>query len=456
MQWSRISHERMVQLVSEYRHLAEWMASQHGCLHLNFTGDGHLFLFENPDAGIQFGVRLIQSWRRGEPFAIAQGMPPIPLRIGCHFGECVPLENDAWIGRAISLAKRVENAALPDAVFATEGVLSVIDLPLYTFEDAGPHSLKGDHLATRTLYRIISVQEEALLQRAPQDMTAEAWFLRGVSLGGPDADSGEEEAECYREALRLRQDYPEVHNNLAVLLRQRGELAGAAEHYREALKYRPNYPEAHYNYAILLEMTDSKAGAGKHYEEALRLRLDYAEAHHAYANMLKAKRDLPAAQRHYQDALRIRPAYAEAHNNYAILLEDMAEPMQAEAHYRKALELAPSYKEAHYNFALLLESLGRLAEARGAYEEAIALWPDYPEARNNLAVLLHLSGDFETAAEHYRAALKLRPNDPEVHYNYGLLLEACGEPEKSAFHLRTAKDLTPDSPAFKSVIETPV
>ena len=96
VQWSRMPSERMVQLVSEYRHLAEWMASQHGCLHRNFVGDGHLFLFENPDAAIQFGFRLIQGWHGGEPFAVATGLPALPLRVGCHFGECVALESDAW------------------------------------------------------------------------------------------------------------------------------------------------------------------------------------------------------------------------------------------------------------------------------------------------------------------------------------------------------------------------
>ena len=128
VQWSRMPSERMVQLVSEYRHLAEWQASQHGCLHRNFVGDGHLFLFENPDAAIQFGFRLTQGWHGGEPFAVATGLPALPLRVGCHFGECVALESDAWIGRGITLAKRVETVAAPNALYVTESVLSIIDL----------------------------------------------------------------------------------------------------------------------------------------------------------------------------------------------------------------------------------------------------------------------------------------------------------------------------------------
>ena len=51
------------------------------------------------------------------------------------------------------------------------------------------------------------------------------------------ASDWSEEVECYRQALRLRPNYPEAHNNLAIL-------------YAEALRLWPQYPEGHYNYGI--------------------------------------------------------------------------------------------------------------------------------------------------------------------------------------------------------------
>lgn len=438
VQWTRTSNDAMVRLLSDYRHLAEGLASQHGCLHRNFTGDGHLFLFENPDAAIQFGFRLLAAWRTREG---------APMRVGCHFGECVALEADAWVGRGIALAKRVESAAAPNSLYVTESVLSIVDLPLYAFEEAGGHALKGDHLPSRTLYRITALAAEG--DAPPQEMTAERWFLRGAGLAG-----GPEEAECYRKALRLRPNYPEAHNNLAVLLRESGDLVAAAEHYRQALALRPDYPEAHYNYGLLLDRTGRTAGARQRYEEALRLRPDYPEAHHALANLLKSRGEA-AALGHYREALRARPVYPEAHNDLAIALEDAGRPEEAEAHYREALRQSPTYKEAHYNFALLLEGLGRPEEARRHYEEALRLWPDYPEARNNLAVLLHTCGELEAAAEHYRRAVGLRPNDPEVHHNYALLLDATGRAEEAARHFAVARELAPEAERFRSVLDTP-
>jgi len=55
----------------------------------------------------------------------------------------------------------------------------------------------------------------------------------------------------YQEALKLRPEYPEAHNNLGAVLRRLGRLDEAREHYRLALKYRPDYPQARRNLAVL-------------------------------------------------------------------------------------------------------------------------------------------------------------------------------------------------------------
>ena len=455
--WSRTPRDEMVAITTEYRYLAESIASQYGSLHRNFTGDGHLFLFENADAAVQFGLKLIKAWQKGDRSVPAlKDSPHIPLRVGCHFGECTQLQGEeAWIGRGINLAKRVEAAADPDALYITEGVLELVDVALYTFEEAGTHTLKGDHLANRVLYRLTAFDDSAPDSKPQEELSAEARFLKGAALIGTAKENSEEEAAHYREALRLRPDYPEAHNNLAILLRGRGEHAEAAEHYREALRLRPEYPEAHYNYAILLESRGNMADAEEHYREALRLRPDYVDAHHGYANLLKARSLLAEAEEHYREALRLRPDYPEGHNNYAILLEDRSEQARAQEHYKEALRLRPDYTQAHYNYALLLENAGNPEDAEVHYREALRLWPEYPEAHNNLAILRQTKGDLPGAEQHYREALRLRPDDPETHYNYALLLKRRGDQSEAEEHFRIAHELAPQVPAFKSAIEPP-
>jgi tetratricopeptide (TPR) repeat protein len=454
--WARTPRDRMLAVIAEYRYAAESLAARYGSIHQNFTGDGHLFLFEGADAAIQFGLRLIETWKRTVAASPAlRGLPPMSLRLGSHFGECAQLEGEeAWVGRGINLAKRVEGAAEPDTLCVTESLLDLIDLPLYDFEEAGGHELKGDHLPRRTLYRVAAFDLAALEDRPAEGLTAESWFLKAAALIGTRRENSEEEAGYYRCALQLRADYPEAHNNLAVVLRARGDLEGAAGHYREAIRLRPEYPEAHYNYGILLAARGDAAGATEHFRRALDLRHGYADAHYGYANLLRAHRQLAEAADHYRAALRARPAYAEVHNNLAVLLEDLGEPEAAAGHYEEAIRLRPDYPEAHYNYAFLLENQGNPEGAEQHYREALRRRPDFAEAHNNLAVLLQMRGEPAKAERHYEAALRLRPADPETHYNFGLLLRARGDGDAAREHFRIAYELAPEVAAFRSAALT--
>jgi len=452
--WTRVPRERMVAAIAEYRYLAESLAGQYGCLFREFVGDGHMFLFEDPDAAAQFGLRLIESWRiAGTELRPVRDVPELPLRLGCHFGECARLEGEeAWIGRAIAAAKRVESQAEANTLYVTESLLELIDLPLYSFTEAGVHALKGDFLPQRMLYRLVDFDEEALARRPEDELSAQEWFLRGVSMVSTDREWTEDEAGCYRKALELREDYVEAHVNLAILLNAQRDAAGAMQHYREALRLRPDHPEAHYNYAVLLTARGSVAGAAEHLHEALRLRPEYVDARHAYANLLAARGDDPVAAQHYEEALRLRPDDAAAHIDYAILLERTGDVDEATSHYQESLRIRPD-PAAHYNYALLLETRGETPLAELHYLEAVRLWPDYGEAHNNLAILLQLRGDLDEAERHYLVALEARPEDPEAHYNYALLLRSRGESEKAQLHFRIAYELAPEVSTFRSALE---
>lgn len=440
--------------VAEYRYLAESLAGQYGCLHREWAGEGHTFLFESADAAVQLGLKLIESWEvaAGELSTI-RAFPRLPLRLGCHLGEWIPIEGDDWMVRGSALARRVQSEADDDSLYVTEHLLDLLDLALYDLELVGAASLKHDHVPERRIYRVVAFNQHELDGRPSEERTAEEWFLRGVSLIGTPEENSDAEAEAYRRALALRPEYAEAHVNLAVLLRSRGHTSEAAHHYQEALRVRPDYPEAHCNYAAMLAGRRSIAGAGEHYREALRLRPDFVDAHHGYANLLALRGELEEADEHFREALRLRPDYPEAHMNYAVLQEKRGRVDAAVEHYRESLRLRPAYPQAHYNLALLLDSLGDAEAAEEHYRAAIRLWPDYGEAHNNLGILLHLKGDLVRAEEHYLQAMRTRPDDPETHYNYGLLLRARGDEDAARRHLRTAYDLAPEKLEFRSALE---
>src|SRR4029077_11948998 len=170
--WDRVPRSAMTTIIAEYRYLAQSIASQYGGRHENFTGDGHLFLFESADVATHFGLKLIAYWnqRRRSLLAVHKA-PDLPIRIGCHFGECSQLgDADERIGRAINIAKRVEAVADADTLFVTQTVLELVDLPFYRYSEAGFYDLKGDFLPRRQLYQLLSVDHVALAERPPEEM----------------------------------------------------------------------------------------------------------------------------------------------------------------------------------------------------------------------------------------------------------------------------------------------
>lgn len=456
-QWQVLPRSCMVTLVAEYRYIAEGLAGLYGSVYREWAGDGHMFLFDNADTAAQFGLRLIDGWRRSsdQSPALAE-LPHLPLRLGCHFGECTPIaDRDGWIGRANAIAKRVESEAEPDSFYVTETVLDLLDLPLYVYGRLGARRLKGDHVSERTLYQLLSFDPAVLDSKPPESLTAEDWFRKALTLLETPAENSEEEERCWFEALRLRPEFADAHNNLAVLLHRRGREREAARHYQEALRARPDYPEAHFNYAAMLAARGHAPGAAEHFREALELRPDYVDAHHGYASLLALQGEGDQAESHYREALRLRPHDARVHNDLAVLLDRVGRSPESAEHYREALLLDPDAPETHYNYALLLEDRGDRAGAEDNYRAAIRLWPEYGEAHNNLAILLQEGGDLVRAEEHFRSALEARPDDPETHYNFGLLLKRAGKIEDAQRHFRTAYELAPDVPAFRSALDTP-
>ena len=442
---SQLTRERLAALTAEYRYLAEAVASQYGSIQQNFTGEGHLFLFEDADGALQACIRILESWKSQWTALVNSDdiSTPLRLRIGCHFGEYTQMAGfDTWVTKG-NIPRGVAQCAEPDTVHITETVLDLVDPALYRFESAGNFAIPGDHLPSRNLYLVTAVVGSSVQGVSIKEMTAEDCFLEAVALTGTRRENSDEEAKLYRQALAIRPNYPEAHNNLGVLLRANGLDSDAAEHYREALQLRPDYPEAHFNYAVLLQSRQSLSGAAHHYQEALRLRPNYVDANYGYASLLKANGNLDEAQQHYQQALSLRPEYAEVHNNLAILLEDKGDHPQAEKHYREALRMSPGYAEAHYNYAILLENTSDISGAKVQYLEALNSRHDYPEAHNNLAILLHMDGDLAGAELYYLKALERRGDDPQAHYNFALLLRAKGDETESERHFKIAYDLAP-------------
>src|SRR5271166_4273163 len=225
----------------------------------------------------------------------------------------------------------------------------------------------------------------------------------------------EKAATEYREALRLRRDYPQAHNNLGVWLEDRGELDQAVLHFREAVRLKKDFAAAENNLGSALGKLPGRLDeAIGHFREALRIQPDFAAAH---ANLGTALMNTPGrldeAIAHFEAAARLTPDDAQAHTNLGSALSNVPDRMDdAIAQYGEAIRLKPDLAEAHNNLGLALDAQGRTAEAVREYEEALRLKPAYAEIRLNIAAaLLRMPGHESEAAAQLEALLQARPGN---------------------------------------------
>jgi tetratricopeptide (TPR) repeat protein len=285
------------------------------------------------------------------------------------------------------------------------------------------------------------------------------------------------EAVSISETL-LGREHPDTAvslNNLAVLLKEQGDLAGARPLYERALAIwekilGPEHSDTATsldNLAVLLEVQGDLAGARPLLERALAIREEVLGPDHASTAtslnnlglLLQAQGDLAGARPLLVRALAIRekvldpehPDMATSLSNLGLLLQAQGDLAGARPLFESALAIRekllgpdhPSTATSLNNLASLLRAQGDLAGARPLFESALAisekvLGPDHPDTAtklNNLASLLRAQGDHAGARPLLERAVGIceRVLGPE-HFttavsqsNLAILIEAQGD-----------------------------
>jgi tetratricopeptide (TPR) repeat protein len=231
-----------------------------------------------------------------------------------------------------------------------------------------------------------------------------------------------EAVACFQQAVALRPDLAQAHNNLGGLLRALNRPAEAAAHYRQALASEPNYAECHGNLGVLL-------AEHKHYEEAIA---------------------------HYQSALAINPELADVHVNLGRALAALDRGEAALAAFDKALAITSDAATVYADRGLELTALGRVEEARIAFQTAVALSPSTAEFHYLLANSKTFAvGDQQlTVMEQLATTLAARPAHEQLHLGFALAkaYEDLGAHDRCMNHLLLANRLKRHSIAYDEAI----
>jgi Flp pilus assembly protein TadD len=122
-----------------------------------------------------------------------------------------------------------------------------------------------------------------------------------------------EAVECYRRAIQLNPTVTGAgyHNNLALALKDLGDLSAAEAEARLALRFRPKRADYHFNLGIILQREKRYTDAETSFRAAVAIDSSDTECHFHLAQVLLAQEALERSEEEIKLALLLKPDNSE-------------------------------------------------------------------------------------------------------------------------------------------------
>ncbi len=266
------------------------------------------------------------------------------------------------------------------------------------------------------------------------------WNALGIAL----QQQGKDGVAAIRQAVSLKPDDAEMHNNLGMLLKEQEMLDEALLSFRKALQIKPNYAKAHFNLAVTLQSKGRLNEAIASLRQALKIKPDFADAYSKLGILLRANGQLDEALKSLRKAIKISPNLAEAHNTLGLVLQALGQPAVALSSVRKALEIDPNYADAHVNLGLLLFLSEQYDLAQASFSRALEIAPDNADTHLNFGLIRQAQGELDGALASFCQAIKIRPDLAQAHKGLGEVLFFMGHLDAALVSTKRALELKPD------------
>lgn len=189
----------------------------------------------------------------------------------------------------------------------------------------------------------------------------------------------------WRTTIARNPDCWMAHNNLGIVLFQKGHVDDAIAHYQRTLQMAPENADADYNLGNAFLQKGEIDAALNHYQRAVAVIPKDPEIQVGLGNALWQKGKAEEAIDHYRKALELRPYYFGAHYNLGVVLLQKGEIDEAILHCRAALTIRPDLATVHANLATALLAKGEIADGIRQFEKTLEIAPRSVPALNNLA-----------------------------------------------------------------------
>src|SRR5262249_32055445 len=229
-----------------------------------------------------------------------------------------------------------------------------------------------------------------------------------------DADAALEE---FRIAANRFPDDIAVHQQLALTMKQQGNLEGAIQEFESVLSRDSEHREAYYNLGTVLRQHAAGVRRGR---AAARIEPSI-EARLREAGEALSRGDRSGSRTILERASQDAPSSAEVWNLLGFVEGQDRDLPTAGASLRRAVELNSEMPEARYNLGVALWYSGDRAAAAESLEHSIRLNPGAAEVYAFLGMARKQAGDADRSRQALQRAIALNPNLSAPYVDLGLL-----------------------------------
>lgn len=281
-------------------------------------------------------------------------------------------------------------------------------------------------------------------------------------------ESHYEEATVYfRQALELTHNNdPQLHKNLADVLRDKGDYKDAARHYGDSVRLQPDYAPAYNGLSMLYYRLKQYDKAYDEAQKAVKFRPDYALGYFYLGMIETARKHVPEAIQFYETSAKYEPnpkyaadtrqkiadlkaGFAPPGDNFgpqstapatsgpsSAAIADLVRAQEwgrAESELERLISTAAGKTANNYNnYGYVLSRRGRFEDAVRAYKKAIELKNGkFPEAHYNLGQALRLNNETREAEKEIYVAVQeaqqMNKRFPAALNAYALMLKSRGD-----------------------------
>lgn len=396
-----------------------------------------------------------EALRRAEEASkIAPNFPPVWYAVGVLNAEIDKGSSFAALKRAVEL----------DPYYYTAwGTLGVLYERENRFAEAGRIFKHMTEIAPASEKVWVSLGEmylecnrapdaEAALRRAIEinPKSPGGWYYLGYMYHGTrraDGSADLAEAErCYKKAIASEPKLVQAYLHLGVLCRSQGRLKEAEQFFRKLTQIAPDYAPGWRNLASVLEQKGDTAGAKKVLAQGRKFNpLRKSEVLLEKASEALSKRDFAKARKYAIEARRselkwYRPWFALG----KIALEENKLD-EAVRFFQGAIECDKTAPESYNLMGCALAYQGKMLQARKAFEKCVELEPNNAMFMANLSESLReTDGDKRRARLLAKRAERLDPQDPHVVTNAAKFLLIDGLVDQAIEKLEYVLKLDPN------------